>query len=213
MKRAASRAILVAVLTTTSVVAYATVTQVDGTILPVTNALQNALDTYETPAGTLNATTDASEFPQIFKPRVSTPVAFLDVREGAGFENSFGWYNIGDDVLTAAGRDANLHPVMGCGVPMTGTGDTKTHKGNTAFYVVNAEEPNTITVDFAMEATAGRYKGGFIGFYLITPEDPANPGNRLSGRAINCGDFKLDSGGKSLFGRIYFTQKDLNNDG
>src|SRR5262249_50411753 len=53
----------------------------------------------------------------------------------------------------------------------------------------------------------------FIGFYLITPEDPANKGAGLPGRAINCGDFKQDSAGKSLFGFIYFTQKDLNNDG
>ncbi|HEX7097260.1 MAG TPA: hypothetical protein VF183_15345, partial [Acidimicrobiales bacterium] len=98
--------------------ANATVTQVDGTILPVTNALQSALDTYETPPGSIVAVRDAAEFPQIFLPRLSSPVVFLDVREGAGFENSFGWYNVGDDVSTAAGRDANLHPVMGCGIPM-----------------------------------------------------------------------------------------------
>ncbi|HEX7841723.1 MAG TPA: DUF4114 domain-containing protein, partial [Kofleriaceae bacterium] len=194
--------------------AEATVTQVDGTIVPVGPNMQAALDTYELPAGSLDAVKDASEGPQIFKPRLSSPVVFLDMREGAAFENSFGWYNVGDDVLTAAGRTANLHPVMGCGVPMVnGPGDATHHSGNPAFYVQNAEEPNTVGVDFAAERTAGRYKGGFIGFYWITPEDPANPGSRLSGRAINCGDFKQDSTGKSLFGFIYFTQKDLNNDG
>ncbi|HEY0478017.1 MAG TPA: MopE-related protein [Kofleriaceae bacterium] len=194
--------------------AEATVTQVDGTIVPVTNRMQLAIDTYETPAGSIDAVKDAAETFQIFKPRLSSAVVFLDMREGAGFENSFGWYNVGDDVLTAAGRTANLHPVMGCGVPMVaGAGDATHHSGNPAAYVQNAEEPNQISVDFAAEATAGRYKGGFIGFYLITPEDPLNPGVRLAGRAINCGDFKNDSGGKSLFGFIYFTQKDLNNDG
>jgi hypothetical protein len=208
------RGVLAAAVLIVGARAEATVTQVDGTIVPVTTRMQSALDTYETPAGTLNAVKDAAETPQIFKPRLSSAVVFEDIREGAGFEDSFGWYNIGDDVSTAVGRNANLHPVMGCGVPMVnGAGDAKTHSGNPLSYVQSAEEPNAISVDFAAEATAGRYKGGFIGFYLITPEDPANPGSRLSGRAINCGDFKQDSTGKSLFGFIYFTQKDLNNDG
>src|ERR1041384_952072 len=139
--------------------AGATVTQVDGTIVPVTTRMQAAIDTYELPAGSIDAVKDASEFPQIFKPRLSSAVVFLDMREGAGFENSFGWYNVGDDLLTAAGRTANLHPVMGCGVPMvSGAGDATHHSGNPAFYVQNAEEPNTISVDFASEKTAGRYK-------------------------------------------------------
>jgi uncharacterized protein (TIGR03382 family) len=186
--------------------ADATVTQVDGTIVPVTSRMQAALDTYELPAGTIDAVGDAAEVPQIFLPRLSSPVVFLDVREGAGFENSFGWYNVGDDVSTSAGRIANLHPVMGCGIPMVnGPGDDTHHSGNPAYYVQNAEEPNTISVDFAAERTAGRYKGGYIGFYLITPENNPSP--------VNCGDFKNDSNGMSLFGRIYFTQKDLNNDG
>ncbi|HEY0994247.1 MAG TPA: DUF4114 domain-containing protein, partial [Kofleriaceae bacterium] len=203
--------------------ADATVTQVDGTIVPTGQVnppsdtrlrMQAALDTYETPAGTLDAVKDASETPQIFRPRLSSPVVFLDIRETAGFENSFGWYNIGDDVSTPNGRKANLHPVMGCGVQMVaGSNDDTHHNGNPAYYVQNANEGSTVSVDFAAEATAHRYNGGFIGFYLITPEDPANPGNRLPNRAINCGDFKNDSGGRSLFGFIYFTQKDLNNDG
>jgi Notch 1 len=194
--------------------AEATVTQVDGTIVPANLSMQDALDTYEPPAGSLDEVKDAAEVPQIFRPRLSSPVVFLDIRETAGFEDSFGWYNVGDDVSTAAGRNANLHPVMGCGVPMVnGAGDAKTHSGNPAFYVRDAEEPDTISVNFAAEALAGRYKGGFIGFYLITPEDLASPTNPLPGRAINCGDFKQDATGKSLFGFIYFTQKDLNNDG
>src|ERR1041385_7651978 len=199
--------------------AEATVTQVDGTIVPVTTRMQQAIDTYETPAGSIDAVKDAAETPQIFLPRLSSPVVFLDMREGAGFENSFGWYNVGDDVSTSTGRTVTLHPVMGCGGPMLDpavdnrAGDATHHSGNPAFYVQNAEEPNSVGVDFAAELAAHRYKGGYIGFYLITPEDPANPGNGLSGRAINCGDFKQDSGGKSLFGFIYFTQKDLNNDG
>ena len=186
--------------------AQATVTQVDGTIVPVGGGMQAALDTWEPPAGSLDAVQDAAELPEIFRPRLSSPVVFLDMREGAGFENSFGWYNVGDDVQTPAGRAANLHPVMGCGVPMVaGPGTATQHGGNPAYYLETAEEGSTISVDFAAEQTAGRYKGGFIGFYLITPEN--NPSS------TNCGDFKNGADGLSLFGFIYFTQKDLNNDG
>lgn len=194
--------------------AEATVTQVDGTILPAGTGMQAALTQYE-PTNTPNAIRDASEFPQIFRPRTDQPVVFLDIRDDAGFENSFGWYNVGDDVQTAAGRQANLHPVLGCGVPMNATGNNNTHRGNTAYYVVNANEGGQASVDFAQEQRDLRYKGGFIGFYLITPEDPTNPGRSLPNRAIPCGDFKNDGGNpsRSLFGRIYFTQKDLNQDG
>ncbi|MDB4959359.1 MAG: Myxococcales trans domain protein, partial [Myxococcales bacterium] len=224
--------------------ASATVTQVDGTIVPISDVgtpcfaatpptcgMFNFFKCHgeEPPAVAapgLDIIGDAAEQPQIFIPNTATPVIFEDLGEGAGFENSFGWYNVGDNVSTAVGRDANLHPVLGCGTAMNATGDATHHKGNTAYYLVNSEEtvvtgcggvgPGTISVDFAQERTAGRYKGGFIAFYLITPEDPANPGNRLPNRR-NCGDFKADPASTpanlSLFGRIYFTEKDLNNDG
>ncbi len=195
--------------------ASATITQVDGTILPVSNRLQIFLDAQEG-VGVIDAVVDAAEVPQIFKPNLAQPVVFLDVGEGAGFENSFGYYNIGDDVLTPAGRAANLHPILGCGTAMVlGPGNSTTHSGDPTMYVLNAEPGNSISVNFASEQTALRYKGGFIGFYLITPEDPANPGSRLPGRR-NCGDFKDDpvpNPDLPLFGRIYYTQKDLNNDG
>src|SRR5262249_34180896 len=83
--------------------------------------------------------------------------------------------------------------------------DTRHHSGAAAGYVVTAEPGSVATVNFATELTAGRYKGGFIAFYLLTPE--GNPS------ADNCGDFKNGSDGLSLFGHIYFTQRDLNNDG
>ena len=121
--------------------------------------------------------------PEVFLPSESVPVQFFDVTEGAGFENSFGWYNVGDDVLSVAGRTANLHRVMQCSL----------------------EPGGSVTVDFAAERAALRYKGGFIAFYLITPE--GNPSNN------NCGDLGLGSDNLSLLGRIYYTQADLNNDG
>src|ERR1041384_2424735 len=179
--------------------AEAPVTQVGGTIVPVTPRMQQAIDTYETPLGSIDAVKDAAEMPQIFLPRLSSPVVFLDMREGASFENSFGWYNVGDDVSTSTGRTLNLHPVMGCGVPMLDpavdnrAGDATHHSGNPAFYVQNAEEPNSRRVDFAAGLAAHRCKGGYIGFCAIAPENPASRGNALPSRAINCRDFKNDS--------------------
>ena len=144
----AARGVFALVLVVLVSRAEATVTQVDGTIVPVTTRMQQAIDAYELPAGSIDAVKDASEFPQIFKPRLSSAVVFLDMREGAGFENSFGWYNVGDDVATASGRTLNLHPVMGCGVPMLDpavdnrAGDATHHSGDPNSYVPNAEEPS-----------------------------------------------------------------------
>ena len=192
--RAALALALLAVMFGTD--AFATVTQVDGTILPVPNGsndcdgvdntndnLQICFNTIEGVSppniNAIDQTLDASQVPEAFQPRLSSPVAFRDVSEGAGFENSFGWYNIGDDVQTATGRATNLHPIFGCGRPMLATGDSVTHTGNPLFYVQNAQPGATITVNFASEQTAGRYKGGFIGFYPVTPE--GNPSTN------NCG--------------------------
>jgi Notch-like protein len=189
-------------------VARATVTQVDGTILPVGTAMQAALDGQGeggAPVATaLNAITDASTVPEIFLPNLTTPVSFRDVAEGAGFENSFGYYNVGDDLSNRA----NLHAVLGCNrartdYPITAGGVSE--RAAAAGYVQNAEPGSVATVDFMAELAAGRYKGGFIGFYLITPE--GNPS------ADNCGDYVNGTDGLSLLGRIYYTQSDLNDDG
>jgi hypothetical protein len=157
--------------------------------------LQVCLTTEETNAN-VNATLDAAQQPEIFLPNTTGSVTFKDVAEGAGFENSFGYYNVGDDVTV----NANLHPILGCGIAAAN------HTGAAAGYVVNAEAPNTATVNFATELSAGRYKGGFIGFYLITPE--GEPGG-----TANCGDFEGPTATSFFKGRTYFTQRELNNDG
>lgn len=197
--------VCVAVMVLGSGVSDATVTQVDGTIIPVTNRLQTELDAE---GETLDAILDAAELPQIFLPNLAQAVGFTDIAEGAGFENSFGWYNVGDDVFTAQGRAVNLHPILGCGSPMLnhayvndGNHDDH-HHGNPAYYFTDAEADDFIAVDFFQEMLAGRYKGGFIGFYLVTPE--GRPNNE-------CGDFLNRT--DNFFGFIYFTQKDLNDDG
>ncbi len=188
--------------------AHATITQVDGTIIPVGNRLQAVLNSLGEP---LNARLDAAELPEVFLPNVAQPVVFRDHAEGAGFENSFGWYNVGDDVSSLVGRASNLHPILGCGTPMQNhaydpanpAAHADHQHGNPAQYVRNAEPPAMITVDFAAEQAAGRYDGGFIGFYLITPE----------GNGGRCGDADYLTRADVFFGRIYFTQKDLNDDG
>ncbi|MFK7985035.1 MAG: MopE-related protein [Sandaracinaceae bacterium] len=198
-RRVAAPLLLVLLVLSASGDAAATVTQVDGTIVPVLDGgtdcagnLQVCLDDEEGTEGAIDAILDAQQLPEIFEPTTSGTVTFRDIGEGAGFENSIGYYNVGDDVTDTD----NLHPILGCGVPAA------THTGEAAGYVVDAEPGDTATIDFAVEQAAGRYAGGFIGFYLITPE--ARPDG-----ATNCGDFT----GASFFGRIYFTQRDLNNDG
>ena len=186
-------------LTLASDHARATVVQVDGTIVPAGNNLQAALNAYEgvaPPAATaIDAVLDAAELPEIFLPSTTSVVTFTDIAEGAGFENSFGYYNVGDDPTVGA----NLRPIMGCGVTAA------THANEVPNYNANAEPATSVTVNFATELSSGRYRGGFIAFYLITPE--GNPS------ANNCGDFVNGSDGLSLFGRAYFTERDLNNDG
>lgn len=95
--------------------AEATVTQVDGTTLAVATRMQTAIDACELPCGTIDAVKDVADQPQILRPRPTSPMGFLAMRELAGFENRFGWYNVGDAVSTAAGPTANLHLVISAG--------------------------------------------------------------------------------------------------
>src|SRR5262245_11545250 len=131
--------------------AGATITQVDGTILPVMSGnacignIQICLNTEEGNTN-VNAVLDAAQSPEIFLPTTVVNVTFKDVAEGAGFENSFGYYNIGDDVTNTA----NLHPILGCGI------SAATHTGEATGYVQNAEAPNVATVSFATEMSGGR---------------------------------------------------------
>ncbi len=255
-KRSVVRGALALAVIAIATSASGTVTQVDGTIVPVSDAADpcflggSALPTCgmftfftrhgeEPSAGALGPSglngpfgsndiqwiADAAETPTQFLPNTGSAVQFEDIGEGAGFEDSFGWYNVGDDVSTPAGQIQNLHVVLGVNVNMVAGpvgSDNTVHYGDPTMYIKNAEEtpgsiapfgtgPGLISVDFAKEKTAGRYKGGFISFYLITPQgSPANDNN---------GDFTIGSAGdgagsgKSKFGKIYYTDKDLNNDG
>src|SRR6478672_1409197 len=122
MTKTRSRVVAVIMFAMLATHASATVTQVDGTILPVVGTGNVGCEGVGNPGGNLqtcfnqfegvsppnaNASDqflDASTVPEIFLPNTAQAVVFQDLSEGAGFENSFGYYNVGDDVTTAAGR-------------------------------------------------------------------------------------------------------------
>jgi hypothetical protein len=180
------------------------VTQVGGAVVPVDadgdrnppcadGNLQECLDAEEG-APVIDAVLDAAQAPGTFRPSTTVPVIFRDVWEGSALESSFGYYNVGED----ATNTNNLHPILGCGVP------EHQYSAEAGGYVQTAEAGTVTTVDFAAEAAAGRYHGGVIGFYLLTPE------GRPDG-VPNCGD--LASIRFSYPGVTYFTEPELNHDG
>ncbi|MFW5739139.1 MAG: DUF4114 domain-containing protein [Myxococcota bacterium] len=164
--------------------AAAVITQVDGTVLPLTNRMQTALDRPvaqggEGTAGLVHAVFDANVVPEVF--RIPTEpngdfrtVTFHDIEEGAGYENTIGWYNVSDPTT--------LYPVLTC---------TPT----------NHEPGAVVDVDFQAEYAAGRYDGGFVGFFLVSPGSDGGCGNPAN----------LGQPGSTAF--IVYTEAQLNGDG
>ena len=152
-----------AIALTASAASWAIVTQVDGTVVPTFNSgtcpgavndcVQTALNVGEGLAATatnnpVEQVESAALSPEVFQvPKDGAAyrtVEFWDLQEGAGYENTFGWYNI-DDPTT-------LHAVLVCG-----------------------DEPgDTRNVNFETEFQAARYHGGYIGFFMISPDNPDN---------------------------------------
>ena len=99
----------------------------------------------------------------------TTTLQVTFVSESAGYENTFGWYNVN--------APAQLYPITPC-----------------------ADEPGSParTVDFQAEYTAGHYLGGFIGFFLITPENQpvgTNCGTQADGSPKFCPECGTPYGG------------------
>lgn len=164
------------------------VEQTDGTVVPVSvpncpgsgnpnGCVQVGLNIGEGLAATatnnpVDAIFSAVTSPEVFSVPLTNGVygnvTVVDMIEGAGFENTFGWYNASDP--------SKLYPITPC-----------------------ADEPtSTRIVNFQAEFAANRYLGGFIGFFLITPEG-APVGN-------NCG-------ATTNIGHIYYTEQARNGDG
>ncbi len=130
-------------LTTTGGHALA-LTQPDGTTIPTGSGLQNL---FNSRGENINALASAATTPEKFVP--SCGLTFEVLQRNAGYQNSFGWYNVTGQKPT----EAELHEFLSCtdGVGVVKTLDIK-------------NDPN--------------YKGGEIGFYEGVG-NCASPGNYL----------------------------------
>ncbi|MBK8173063.1 MAG: DUF4114 domain-containing protein [Sandaracinaceae bacterium] len=192
--------------------AFAYISQVDGTLVPQTTRMQQCLDrpvSGESSVGAVNALAEAAVVPEAFRPVLDSGsghyrVTVMDIGEGAGYRNTFGWFWIGTDITDPA----NLHTIFGCRTYGTCSCPCATTR--------------TITVDFDMQA--GFSVGRPIGFWLRSPErlDGSSENGAFDGSAcpmdVGCdvvGTNVNDScGGRNdTNNRIYFTSKALNDDG
>jgi hypothetical protein len=220
---------------------HAVVNQIDGSIVPVQSGtcpgdlngcIQTGLNYGEgivsgvPPTGQPNpidAILDAHTGPETFLvPQLSGSFVTVNFRllvEGAGFENIFGWYNVGEPHI-------RFPAVPSCAFGSRSTYEPASKSGG----VISGEY--TFNIDFQAEFVAGRYKGKQIGFYLVTPEgsanrnngipatnncatDPDDQGTLTSGGPLDDDSFDEGDGhdDDNGFGRIYYTESKLNNDG
>jgi hypothetical protein len=165
--------------------AHAIINQVDGTIVPVTNRLQQCLDKPSAASAAnpapgdgpgIDAIRDAGIYPQTFTPAVNAMgnrvVSFTMVAEGGGFRDRFGWYNVGDTPFTPAQRHEiygcrDTAIATGCACPCTAGPRLARPSDSACTHWVN---PNIVELDFDCLRTAGAWTGGPIAFYLMTPE-------------------------------------------
>lgn len=209
-------ALVAYVLCTTD--AHAIINQVDGTVVPVGGTMQACLDkssvfnaaTNPAPgegAGIVNARRDAAIRPQTFVPDPATNrVTFTVLGEGAGYQNRFGWYHVGDNPFDPNARREVFNPrgTAGCACPCNGGSRTAVGPSPNACYTWT--NPNTVRIDFACLqgpaiAMNQRWRGGPIAFYLLTPE-------RLDGSGSDNPPPEL-----STTHRIYSTDNTVNDDG
>ena len=170
----------------------------------------------------MHAILDANTGPETFLVPTTAgsfnQVTFRLLEEGAGFENLFGWYNVGQP-------DKRFPVILSCAYGSKTTYEPPVSTGGVL------SGGYQVTVNFQAEFAAGRYAGKQIGFYLISPEgspnrnaggyvnncatDPVDQGTLTSGGPINDDSFSegnpdADANG---FGRLYYTESQLNNDG
>jgi len=175
--------------------------------------------------GPIDAVLDANTGPETFRvPQTGgrfNTVTFRLILEQAGFDNIFGWYNVGDPnkrypaIFSCRDGQRGLYE----GAEIDGDDPPKLSAGFTT------------TIDFEAEFQAGRYLGKQIAFYLVSPEgsanydngastqscatDPIDQGTLTSGGPIDDDGFDEADGhdDDNGFGRIYYTESALNNDG
>ena len=123
-----------------------------GVGIPQTNRLQTIFNGL---GESINAIQNASLVPETFYPALT--ITFTDLAEGAGYENIFGWYNVGDDITL----EANRFPIFY---------STCDHGYDDPYDGHNAEPGNEWGTRELNLCGDTRWKGGPIGFFLLTPE-------------------------------------------
>jgi hypothetical protein len=126
----------------------------------------------------LDPAKDASLMPATFHPDCGLDFTVVS-RGTAIFKNAFGWYNVTGQAPAAS----DLHLMLDC----------------------NAKAGDHIALDVKTDPA---YKGGDIGFFLVTPDDHAKPGSCASGDC--CATVARATSGQ---GWIYYSERQYNPDG
>jgi hypothetical protein len=121
---------------------------------------------------------DAAIVPETFHPTCAVTYT-VQSRGTAMFQNAFGWYNAG----TTAPDPGDLHVMLDCSTA-AGT---------------------SVILDLTNEAA---WKGGDVGFFLVTPEDHSAGGTCAGGDC--CATVARFQSGE---GYVYYTQREFNPDG
>ncbi|HEY3820802.1 MAG TPA: DUF4114 domain-containing protein [Polyangiaceae bacterium] len=122
--------------------------------------------------------TDAAIVPETFHPTCALTYT-VESRGTAEFQNAFGWYNAG----TQAPDASDLHVMLAC----------------------NAAAGTSAVLDLTKEAD---WKGGDVGFFLVTPEDHTASSTCAGGDC--CATVARFQSGE---GYVYYSQRELNPDG
>ena len=126
----------------------------------------------------LDPVADAKVTPETFHPTCALTFTVVN-RGGARFNSVFGWYN----VTGAAPAASDLHVMLDC----------------------NAQPGSSVVLDVRNDPA---YKGGDIGFFLVTPEDHNMKGSCAGGDC--CATIPRFSAG---VGYAYYSQRAFNPDG
>jgi len=126
----------------------------------------------------LDPWTDAAIVPETFHPTCALTYT-IESRGTAEFQNAFGWYNAGPK----APAPTDLHVILAC----------------------SAAAGTSAVLDLTQEPD---WKGGDVGFFLVTPEDHAASGTCAGGDC--CATVARFQSGA---GYVYYSQREFNPDG
>jgi MYXO-CTERM domain-containing protein len=157
-------AFVTAALSFSSVASAVTQPSTGGTTIPVVNAgvatctdknVEICLDQAEGTPTNIDAVKDALIAPETFQP--TCQLTFTPIVKGGSIYDVFGWYNVKKDAT-----GAYMKPTQAELYGMFVTNDFKTSAQLAGQKVV---------LDLGVEAAAGRYLGGEIGFFLVSTSD------------------------------------------